>query len=48
MPLAVDKNRCPQNHRCPLVAMCPVEPFLRMASDCRKSTVRSASNAENV
>lgn len=23
MPLVVDKNRCPQNHRCPLVALCP-------------------------
>lgn len=23
MPLSVDPNKCPQNHRCPLVAMCP-------------------------
>ena len=23
MPLVVDKNRCPQNHRCPLISICP-------------------------
>lgn len=23
MPLVIDKNRCPQNHRCPLVDLCP-------------------------
>lgn len=23
MPLVVDKNRCPQNHRCPLLKLCP-------------------------
>lgn len=25
MALAVDKNRCPQNHKCPLLNICPVE-----------------------
>ena len=24
MALAVDKNRCPQNHRCPMIEKCPV------------------------
>lgn len=23
MPIVVDKDRCPQNHRCPLIALCP-------------------------
>ena len=23
MPLVVDKNRCPQNHRSPLISICP-------------------------
>ena len=22
--ITVDKNRCPQNHRCPSIAVCPV------------------------
>lgn len=22
--ITIDKNRCPQNHRCPSVAVCPV------------------------
>lgn len=25
MPLVVDKMRCPQNHRCPMIAQCPVD-----------------------
>ncbi len=24
MMITIDKNRCPQNHICPLVATCPV------------------------
>ena len=24
MALTVSKSRCPQNHRCPIVAVCPV------------------------
>lgn len=24
MALTVDPGRCPQNHRCPLIAICPV------------------------
>lgn len=24
MALTIDKNRCPQNHRCPLLTICPV------------------------
>jgi len=24
MALTIDKNRCPQNHRCPLLRVCPV------------------------
>ncbi len=24
MSLVIDKNRCPQNHSCPLVKICPV------------------------
>ena len=24
MALVVDKNKCPQNHRCPLLNICPV------------------------
>lgn len=23
MPIVVDKDRCPQNHRCPLIDLCP-------------------------
>jgi ferredoxin len=25
MPLTIDKKFCPQNHRCPLLQVCPVE-----------------------
>lgn len=25
MALTIDKNRCPQNHHCPLIVACPVE-----------------------
>ena len=25
MALAVDPGRCPQNHRCPMLAVCPAE-----------------------
>jgi Fe-S-cluster-containing hydrogenase component 2 len=25
MPLFVDKRACPQNHRCPILRVCPVE-----------------------
>lgn len=25
MPLIFDKDKCPQNHHCPLIANCPVE-----------------------
>lgn len=25
MPVQVDAGKCPQNHRCPLVAICPAE-----------------------
>ncbi len=24
MPLIIDKNICPQNHKCPLIQICPV------------------------
>lgn len=24
MALTIDKNRCPQNHKCPLLRVCPV------------------------
>ncbi len=24
MALTIDPGRCPQNHRCPLIAICPV------------------------
>lgn len=24
MMITIDKNRCPQNHRCPLLNICPV------------------------
>jgi Fe-S-cluster-containing hydrogenase component 2 len=24
MQISVDKNRCPQNHRCPSIRVCPV------------------------
>jgi len=24
MALSIDKNRCPQNHQCPLLRVCPV------------------------
>lgn len=23
MALSIDKNRCPQNHRCPILTICP-------------------------
>ena len=25
MKIIVDKNRCPQNHKCPAVKVCPVD-----------------------
>lgn len=25
MALTIDKNRCPQNHKCPMLRVCPVE-----------------------
>lgn len=25
MALAIDEMRCPQNHRCPMIAVCPAE-----------------------
>lgn len=24
MSLTIDKSRCPQNHRCPMIKVCPV------------------------
>ena len=27
MALTIDPGRCPQSHRCPLIAICPVEGF---------------------
>ena len=24
MALVIDKNRCPQNHKCPMIVHCPV------------------------
>jgi Fe-S-cluster-containing hydrogenase component 2 len=28
--IALDGNRCPKNHRCPLLSVCPVEAISQM------------------
>lgn len=25
MPILIDKNKCPQNHKCPALNVCPVQ-----------------------
>lgn len=33
MPVVVDRNICPHNHKCPLVNLCPVEAISQNGSD---------------
>ena len=33
MALTIDKERCPQNHRCPLLRVCPVEAITQNGYD---------------
>ena len=33
MKLEVNKKRCPQNHRCPSVAICPVDALLQQHNE---------------
>lgn len=47
MALTVDNLRCPQNHRCPLLTVCPSGRSHNRDSDFRSSTRRSVSNAAN-
>ena len=48
MPLVVDKNRCPQNHRCPLISICPQQAISQTGSACLVSIRINVSNAGNV
>mgnify|MGYP000824311643 CR=1 FL=1 len=48
MALTVDNLRCPQNHRCPLLLVCPVGAITQSGFGFRQSTRRNVSNAANV
>lgn len=33
MAVLIDQERCPQNHPCPLVALCPVEAITQVGNE---------------
>ena len=44
MPLVVDKNRCPQNHRCPLISICPQQAISQTGFGLPRINVSNAGN----
>lgn len=47
MALTVDALLCPQNHRCPLIPICPAGAISQEGNSLRGSTPENASNAAN-
>ena len=47
MALTVDKNRCPQNHKCPMLRVCPVDAITQDGYGLPRIDPENVSNAVN-
>ena len=47
MALVIDPLLCPQNHRCPMIPICPAGAISQKGNALPRSTPKSASNAAN-